>query len=44
MRNFISPTFCALDFDEMVFQDAVDAFSKRERRYGGAESDDELVK
>ncbi len=32
------------DFDEMVFQDAVDAFSKRERRYGGAESDDELVK
>ena len=32
------------DFDKMVFQDAVDAFSKRERRYGGAESDDELVK
>ena len=32
------------DFDEMVFQDAVDAFSKRERRYGGDESDDELVK
>ena len=32
------------DFDEMVFQDAVDAFSQRERRYGGAESDDELVK
>ncbi|WP_369308478.1 polyprenyl diphosphate synthase [Providencia rettgeri] len=31
------------DFDEMVFQDAVDAFSKRERRYGGAESDDEIV-
>ncbi|ENR5390813.1 MULTISPECIES: polyprenyl diphosphate synthase [Providencia] len=32
------------DFDEMVFQSAVDAFSKRERRYGGAESDDELGK
>ncbi|MGG4608889.1 polyprenyl diphosphate synthase [Providencia sp. Me31A] len=32
------------DFDQVVFQNAVDAFSKRERRYGGAESDDELVK
>ncbi|MBS7783339.1 polyprenyl diphosphate synthase, partial [Providencia stuartii] len=32
------------DFDEMVFQNAIDAFSQRERRYGGAESDDELVK
>ncbi len=32
------------DFDEMVFQDAINAFSQRERRYGGAESDDELVK
>ncbi|EOV8086712.1 polyprenyl diphosphate synthase [Providencia rettgeri] len=32
------------DFDEMVFQSAVDAFSQRERRYGGAESDDELGK
>ncbi|MTC58974.1 di-trans,poly-cis-decaprenylcistransferase [Providencia rustigianii] len=32
------------DFDETVFQSAVDAFSQRERRYGGAESDDELVK
>lgn len=32
------------DFDEMVFQNAIDAFSQRERRYGGAESDGELVK
>ncbi len=39
-----SPTFCGQIFDEMVFQSAVDAFSKRERRYGGAESDDELGK
>ncbi|EKT53413.1 polyprenyl diphosphate synthase [Providencia sneebia] len=32
------------DFDEKVFQNAIDAFNQRERRYGGAESDDELVK
>nr|WP_314267160.1 polyprenyl diphosphate synthase [uncultured Moellerella sp.] len=28
------------DFDDKVFENAVDAFGKRERRFGGAQSDD----
>ncbi|CAL1329175.1 polyprenyl diphosphate synthase [Candidatus Providencia siddallii] len=31
------------DFNEIAFQDAINAFSKRKRRYGGTESNNEFI-
>ena len=43
MLSYILHRFYGLIFDEQVFQNALDAFAKRERRFGGTTSETDTV-